>query len=163
MADGTHPNLLERVLQRLDRTGLCHIWTGTRHRQGYGLIDVEGKTLKVHRVVWELVNGPIPKGMKVCHDCFPNPDNPSCANPAHLFLGTQGDNMRDAARKGRLGGPRPTQRLLSLADIQEMRDLKQGGATRAELRERFGVSKSTVQRVLTGICWADRGHQSPPV
>lgn len=46
-------------------------------------------------MVFEAVYGWLPE--VVLHRC----DNPPCYNPAHLLPGTQADNMRDMARKGR--------------------------------------------------------------
>lgn len=71
----------------------CWLWMGVIHASGYG--HYNGK--KAHRLSWELHNGSIPDGMCICHKC----DVPSCVNPNHLFLGTQGDNVRDAWTKGR--------------------------------------------------------------
>jgi hypothetical protein len=40
----------------------------------------------------------VPNDRVVMHSC----DNPPCVNPAHLRVGTQLENMRDAKSKGRL-------------------------------------------------------------
>jgi hypothetical protein len=59
---------------------------------------LDGKKISASRFAYQLLIGPIPKRLCVCHTC----DNPLCVNPAHLFLGTQGDNVRDAVKKKRL-------------------------------------------------------------
>lgn len=70
------------------------------NRLGYGRIWTGERVADTHRLAWELTFGPIPSGMVVCHKC----DNPPCFNPEHLFVGTQGDNLRDMAAKGRWRG-----------------------------------------------------------
>lgn len=75
----------------------CWYWTGSKFSTGYALICKDGKLWKGHRFVWTITCGPIPPGLKCLHRC----DHPACVNPAHLFLGTDGDNQRDKAAKGR--------------------------------------------------------------
>jgi len=76
----------------------CWIWTGFTHK-GYGRITIPPHSnIRTHRFSWELFNGPIPKGLEVCHHC----DNPSCIRPEHLFLATHKENMQDCLRKQRV-------------------------------------------------------------
>lgn len=67
--------------------------------EDYGRIRIGGKRIKAHRISWELHYGPIPDDLWVLHHC----DNRPCVRPTHLFLGTNTDNMRDMAKKGRAG------------------------------------------------------------
>ena len=97
--------LRERFWAKVARGGSidCWEWQGHLTPKGYGQIYtgtyIDGRRCikGAHRVAWELQRGDIPAGMQVCHIC----DNPSCVNPAHLFLGTQKDNMQDMSCKGR--------------------------------------------------------------
>src|SRR3990172_9835358 len=90
----------KRFWNRVEKTDKCWIWLGPKDAFGYGLIGSGGRgspTIRTHRLSWTLSNGQIPKNLLVLHCC----DRPGCVNPAHLFLGTQRDNMRDMNRKCR--------------------------------------------------------------
>lgn len=89
-----------RFWSKVALTESCWLWTGATTPFGHGTIWLgssgEGRGY-AHRVSWELAHGPIPVDVCVLHHC----DTPACVRPEHLFLGTQADNMRDMASKGR--------------------------------------------------------------
>lgn len=99
-SNGELVRVIKRFLSKVDTSGGCWVWKGTRDKSGYGRTGV-GKGLPpmmAHRMSYELFGGSIPRGMLVCHHC----DNPPCVRPSHLFLGRHRDNFRDAYQKGRL-------------------------------------------------------------
>lgn len=77
----------------------CWPWAAGRDPHGYGLMWWHGRTLRAHRLAWALANDQAvpPPEVLVCH----RGDNPSCVNPAHLWLGSNLDNTRDRTAKGR--------------------------------------------------------------
>jgi hypothetical protein len=93
---------------------------------------------RAHRFSYELHCGEIPAGMWVLHHC----DNRPCVNPAHLFLGTNKDNVEDARLKGRKA------RKLSPDQVREIRELAERGVYQRDLMQRFGVGKTTITKVL---------------
>ena len=77
----------------------CWLWQGaTRGGKGYGAIGV-GRTavLDTHRVMYFAYNNLPTSKIFVLHEC----DQATCCNPAHLFAGTQKDNINDMISKGR--------------------------------------------------------------
>jgi hypothetical protein len=68
----------------------CWEWNGSRHGKGYGHVSVAGRIRKAHRVVYELLVGPIPDGLQLDHLCR----NRCCVNPDHLEPVTARTNIR---------------------------------------------------------------------
>ncbi len=140
--------LAERFLANVVRGGPDECWPYTRGKdsRGYGRIMVDGKSVKAHRVAWELANGPIPSGMCICHHC----DNPPCCNPAHLFVGTPADNVRDCKNKGR--NAKGDANGLHIHPERAARGDANGARTRPDRRARGeanGSAKLTVDAVRT--------------
>lgn len=83
----------------------CWPWAGTINTNGYGHFSAgsRGQTHIASRVAWFLANGRQPQE-SVCHSC----DNPPCCNPAHLWVGTHDQNMKDMQRKARHSRRRQT-------------------------------------------------------
>jgi hypothetical protein len=134
----------------------CWQWLGNvKHGEGRALVTRKQRKLYASRVFYEHYCAPIPDGMVVCHRC----DNPGCVNPAHLFLGTQADNLRDMARKGRRKGIRSAfgeasgQARLSEADVRVAREMAHEGRPQQDIAERLGIAQSSVSRIVNRKNW----------
>lgn len=137
----------------------CWLWEGAIDRHGYGVMyGDDRKVARSHRVSYELHFGAIEPspgyhGACVCHRC----DNRACVNPAHLFLGTQADNVRDMHAKDRgvvMRGEGCKRAKISADDAMAIvARYRSGGVTRRELGAQFGISKFTVASIVRGTSW----------
>lgn len=132
-----------RFPTKFDQADGCWLWKATvHHTTGYGQFW-DGRTMKqAHRVAYQLYVGPIPPGMKVCHSC----DVRACVNPAHLWLGTQAENMQDCVAKGRmptLDHPSAMPREKRTAILNDLK----AGMSQNRVAVVYGVSTATAHRL----------------
>jgi hypothetical protein len=142
---------VERFWSNVRKTDHCWEWTACLSQDGYGHFGaVAFKEKRAHRVAWTLANGPITGGLQVCHKC----DNPKCVNPEHLFLGTQADNMQDAARKGHRNlGELNTHSRLTKEQVISIRAEFANGETQKALARKYGVWPYSIRSIVDNITW----------
>lgn len=147
--------LLERFMVKVHKTPDCWQWNAGKDRYGYGVFYGPPKTLRAHRVAYELFIGAIPKGKCVLHHC----DNPTCVNPNHLFLGTQAENNADMTIKNRQAhGERVPTAKLTRHEVQEIRALYRPQSRifgSYALGRRYGIAPSSILRIVKGVRWRE--------
>lgn len=146
--------------------GPCHLWTDTTAGRGYGKMSVGGRYFQATHVALELAGRPLAPGEMACHHC----DNPPCVNDAHLFAGTQADNVADAVAKGRTArgernarythpettvrGERVNTAKLTVEKVMSIRArYAAGGETQAALAAAFGVNEPAVFKIVSRRTW----------
>jgi len=154
----------------------CRLWLGGTTKAGYGRIGLgrRGVSRYAHRVAYELVYGPIPDGLCVCHHC----DQPCCIEPSHLFAGTKADNSRDMVSKRRhlaairpwrcRGNPHPhrvdpadhplgercANSKLTADQVTEIRRRGATGGKARALAAEFGVSREVIYGIFNRKRWS---------
>jgi hypothetical protein len=100
-----------RLRSRVLTTSTCAIWLGSVGSDGYGRFSLRqpggGRERMVtpHQIAAVLAYGELAEGATLLHDC----DVRLCVRTGlgHVRVGTQAENMQQAARRGRACGPRP--------------------------------------------------------
>lgn len=148
-------NKLERFWAKVDKSGECWNWTACISG-GYGRVSWHGKHEQAHRVAYIITYGEIPKGegyhgTVVRHKC----DNKRCCNPDHLLIGSQSDNMKDVADRGRrknlVIGVDNGMCKLTVEQVKLIRKDTRGKRT---IAPEYNISPAQVQRIRKGLQWS---------
>ena len=95
---------------------------------------------------------PYPTGFNVCHHC----DNRFCVNPAHLFLGTQSDNINDSVDKGRWYIPIGEKNGRAKLTYTQVEEIRSSALSMAKLAVKYGVSRWTIWNIRKNVSWKQK-------
>jgi hypothetical protein len=133
----------------------CDLWIAYVDKDGYGQFKFKNKHWKAHRFIWFAYNGPIPDETPyVLHTC----DTPGCVTLAHLWLGTNEDNMRDKVRKMRQSHVAPKgsangRTTFTEAIVLEIRARVAAGELQKDVAEEYGVHPTTITKIVRRAVW----------
>ena len=131
-------------------------WVPISHaRDADGYVLYKGK--RAHQVMYERVNGRIPKGMVVRHTC--NRGHEGCCNPEHLIIGRQYDNVQDRVEAGRCA--RGSANGNSKLSDEQVETCRTSDRPATELAKEFGCSPSLVRAIRRGDRRKPAATQSP--
>jgi hypothetical protein len=136
-------------VDRSDPDG-CWPWIGFRRKAGYGCFFALGQSRQAtHVALWLTTGEWLPKGIFACHHC----DNPSCVNPAHLFLGTAADNARDCLEKGRDVNPQGERNGSAKLTEDDVRAILAAPESQRQLAAKYGVTQQLIGLIRTRKIW----------
>jgi hypothetical protein len=125
----------------------CWLWEGYARHITPNYLQPEGsykgKKLRVAKIAWLLHNGEIPSGMHVLHRC----NNSLCVNPAHLYLGSHQQNMRDLKCSDRA---RNGHTKVTIEHLNAVRKLRADGETVASCAQHLGITAKAMSRLFNG-------------
>lgn len=78
----------ERFWSKVEKTNSCWLWTDALTHNGYGKFRVKEKTVRAHRIAYEIQKGMIPDGLILDHLYRVR----RCVNPEHLEIVTHKEN-----------------------------------------------------------------------
>jgi hypothetical protein len=139
----------------------CWLWRGNiMVPAGYGRVQVNRKTVRIHRVSYELARGPIPDDLIIRHTCdgnylFRDFTYRRCGPPSHLTTGTSAENSADmVAHERQVRGILAPKAKLVPWQVRAIRAAYlRGDVTYEELGAFFGVTKQSIRSIVERTSW----------
>jgi hypothetical protein len=121
-------------LKRAQRKTECWIWPYSVDKGGYGHLQKNKKLTGAHKLIYEFINGKLPKGIVLDHLCR----TPMCVNPTHLEAVSHAENCR-----------RGNNTKISSDDVNEIKRLSVF-MNHPEIAKKFGVSRQHISMIIRG-------------
>jgi hypothetical protein len=102
-----------------------------------------------HRLAYALTFPGWDSKQKVLHRC----DNPPCVNPAHLFIGSQADNVADMIAKGRAHDCRGEGGGNVKLTAQQVIAIRAEPLLQRQIAVKYGIERSVVSRIRARRLW----------
>ncbi len=118
----------------------CWNWDSPRYGSGYVNITEDGRTVGVHRYMWEKMRGPIPDHLVLDHLCR----NPHCVNPNHLEPVEVHENTR-----------RGLKTKIDRHTAAQIKLMLRTNPSPSAVARRIGVTTSIVKNIKQGLAWRD--------
>lgn len=162
---GIHPEPAVRFEAKVDRSGgpdACHPWLAALDpNTGYGRFNINGRTRLAHAVAWEFVNGPVPPGRELDHECHNRAVRAGlchpglcphrlCCNERHLVPKTRREHTDDT--ECRRGSAIP-QAKLTEADIPRIWAALAAGESQVSIARRYRVNPMVISDIVRGKTW----------
>ena len=133
--------LIDRFLNRVEKTDTCWLWKGGKYSNGYGqLLEKIWGDGYTHRWSYKYYHKEnIPDGYDVRHKC----DVRACVNPDHLELGTRKQNVQDMLERH----TQPCNRKFNKEQVAEIKALRESGMTYKDISDKFSCNRRTIEKV----------------
>lgn len=140
-------NFLNKVEIDYKEPNGCWLWVGCKCPKGYGVVNLNNKAYRSHRVAYEYwMEKEIPRDKVINHLCSVR----NCVNPHHLEVVTQRENVR----KGLTKGPKNHFAKLTQEIVDEIRSKwATGNYLKKELAKEYNLSATHVGDLIRMKWW----------
>lgn len=144
-------NLFERINKRfyISDDG-CHIWNSYTNKEGYAIVTLNKKKIRVAKAVLERKLGrKLKENFETCHTC----NNRRCINPEHLYEGTHKKNGEDLSDSGIIKGEKSSSAKIDNKTARLIKKKLMKKESLVAIARELDISVSIVENIKYGNSW----------